>query len=381
LSDLSFVYEEDKTMKKSLLATSALVALASAALALPAYAADKAAAPAAPEKPAGFEVKVGGFMEQWFGYSDNANSAVVKADVFTQHSDDEFHLSFKQTLDNGITVGGLMEFEGEGAGGMDEQHGFLEGDFGKIILGAENNAPYLMHYSIKSNGIGVEEGDGGNVWIAGTGGASFTRTNVHLDVVDDNNTVTYLSPRVNGIQVGVSYTPEAQTDARVPAGTTAAKRQRNNNGVRDNAWGVAGNYNGTFADTSVKIAAGYTDGGSDEDVTNDASAITGAIQLGFGGFTVSVAYGSSNDDDASKEMDNFGASIAYNAGPAGVSLAYLRAEDSDGDDKQDQIEVGASYAVGAGVDLKASMYYIERVNDGSTAADGVAVAGGIVMNF
>jgi predicted porin len=199
--------------------------------------------------------------------------------------------------------------------------------------------------------------------------------------VDDNNTVTYLSPRVNGIQIGVSYTPEAQTDARVPAGTTAAKQQRNNNGVRDNAWGVAGNYNGTFADTSVKIAAGYTDGGTDDTVTGDASALTGAVQLGFGGFTVSVAYGSSNEDNTGVERDNFGASVAYNAGPAGISLAYLRAEDSDNDDKQDQVEIGASYNVGVGVDLKASMYYIERVLAGSTTADGVAVAGGIVMNF
>jgi outer membrane protein OmpU len=334
-------------MKKSLLATTALVALGVATVAAPASA-------------EGFEVKVGGFMEQWFGYSDNANSAVTKADVFTQHSDDEFHLSFKQTLDNGITIGGLMEFEGEGAGGMDEQHGYIEGAFGKIIAGAENNAPYLMHYAIKSNGIGIEEGDGGNVWIAGTGGAAMTRTNVHLNAVDDANTITYLSPRVNGLQIGASYTPEAQTDARVPAGTTAAKQQRNGNGVRDNAWGVAGNYQGSFADLSLKLAAGYTDGGSDSSVSGDSTALTGAIQVGFGGFTTSLAYGSTNDDHgAGTEYDNFGVSLAYNAGPAGVSLAYLRSEDSDSDDKQDQIEVGASYAVGPGVKAAASLYYIE----------------------
>ena len=48
-------------MKKSLLATTALAALGAVAVASPAS--------------AKFDVTVKGYMEQWFGYSDNANSA------------------------------------------------------------------------------------------------------------------------------------------------------------------------------------------------------------------------------------------------------------------------------------------------------------------
>jgi outer membrane protein OmpU len=358
-------------MKKSLLATSALVAFGAASVAVPAAAAD------------GFEVKLTGFMEQWFGYSDSSNTAEQYGDMWIQHSDDEFHISFKQTLDNGITVGGVMEIEGEAAG-VDEQYAYLEGSFGKIIAGAENNAPYLMHYGVKSNGIGIEEGDGGNAWIAGAGGSARTRTNVHLGAVDDRNTVTYMTPRVNGIQIGASYTPQADTDTRTPGGTFATNEAREDDGIRDNAWGVGANYEGNFADMSVKIAAGYTDGGDDKaaTVTGENTALTGAIQLGMGGFTFSLAYGENEKDDGTAyDLNNFATSIAYSAGPTGVSLAYLRSEDSDGDDKQDQVELGASYAVGPGVKAAASIYWLNRVNDGNTVADGVAVAGGLALTF
>jgi predicted porin len=359
-------------MKKSLLATSALVALGAASVAVPAAAADE-----------GFKVTLSGFMEQWFGYTDSSNDAEANGDMWIQHSDNEFHIKFSQTLDNGITIGGVIEVEGEGPG-VDEQYAYLEGSFGKIIAGAENNAPYLMHYGVKSNGIGIEEGDGGNAWVAGAGGSSRTRTNTHLGAVDDRNTITYMTPRVNGIQLGASYTPQADTDTRTPGGVYATNEAREDDGIRDNAWGVAANYEGNFADMSLKIAAGFTDGGDDKaaTVTGDNTALTGAVQLGFGGFTFSLAYGENEKDDGTAyDLNNFAVSLAYNAGPAGVSLAYLRSENTDSDDKQDQVEIGASYAVGPGVKAAASMYWLNRVDDGSTKADAIAAAGGLVLTF
>lgn len=349
-------------MKKSLLATTALAALGAVAVATPAS--------------AKFEVSVGGFMEQWFGYSDNSNTATPQVDVMEQHSDTEVHVKFKQTLDNGITIGGLVEMEGE-TGTIDEQYATLDGSFGRIIIGSENTAPYLMHYATKSNGIGAEEGDGAGLWVAGSTG-NLSRTNLHTAVSSDDNGISYFTPRINGIQIGASYVPEiSDNDARTPAAGGGE-----NNGFRDNSFGIAANYVQTFNDVSLVAAIGYTDGGADAGVAGQESALTAGVQLGFGGFTASFAYGEHAKDNATvADVNTFGASIAYNAGPAGVSLLYLRGEDSDANDKQDQIEVGASYAVGPGVTAKTSIYYIERVSNGTTLADGVAVAGGLALNF
>ena len=75
-------------MKKSLLATTALAALGAVAVASPAS--------------AKFEVGVSGYMEQWFGYSDNSDSAAADSDMFDQISDSEFFIGFSQTLDNNL---------------------------------------------------------------------------------------------------------------------------------------------------------------------------------------------------------------------------------------------------------------------------------------
>ena len=349
-------------MKKSLLATTALAALGAVAVASPAS--------------AKFEMQVGGFMEQWFGYSDNSNSAQPDSDVMEQHSDTEIHFKAKQTLDNGLTVGALVEMEGE-TGTIDEQFLTLDGSFGRIIIGSENTAGYLMHYATKSNGIGVEEGDGAGAWVAGATG-DLSRTNLHTAVNSDDNGITYFSPRINGIQIGASYVPEqGDNDTRTPV--TGGLE---NNTFRDNSVSVGANYVNSFDAMSFKVSVGYTEGGTDLSATGSEEALTAGVQLGFGGFTASFAYGEHDrDDGTAANVNTFGASLAYNAGPAGVSLAYLRGEDSPTDDKQDQIEIGASYAVGPGIVAAGSLYYIERVNNGSTAADGVAVAAGLKLAF
>jgi outer membrane protein OmpU len=348
-------------MKKSLLATTALAALGAVAVASPAS--------------AKFEAKINGYMEQYFGYADSSNAAVSNADQFGQNSDAEFYVSGKQTLDNGLTVGFQIEVEGEVAG-IDEQYAYVEGSFGKLIMGAENPAGYLMHLAAKSNGVGVEENDATNVWIPGSAGGAAARTNMHSGAIDDRNTVTYLSPKVNGIQVGASFTPTMTTDTLVP------RDANGNDGIRDNGWSLGASYSGSFTgDVSVKLSAGYTDGGNDDATAGDLTVFTAGIQVGFGGFTISGAYGSENDDAAGEDYNNFAASLGYNAGPMGVSVLYLTSKDDQQNDKQDTLELGASYGMGPGVKAQASIYVVERTNAGNKAADGVAAVAGIRLDF
>jgi outer membrane protein OmpU len=352
-------------MKKSLLATTAIAALGVVGV----------ASSAAAE---GFEAKVNGYMEQYIGFSDNSSDAVANANVWNQNSDVEFYISGKQTLDNGLTVGFQIEMEGETPTSNDEQYAYIEGSFGKIIMGSENPAAYLMHLTVKSNGVGVEENDGA-YWVAGAGGGSLNRTNIHSDVADDANTVTYLSPSVNGIQIGASFVPQAQTDTRSPGSST--NTQRTNDGVRDDGYSLGVSYGGSLNDVSLKLSAGYSDGGNDSSAVGDNTAFTAGIQVGFGGFTVSGAMASGNNDSGSTEYNNVAASLAYGAGPMGVSVVYLGANNDQGNDKQDIIELGASYALGAGVKAQASIYNVTRKTNGNTAANGTAGVAGIRLDF
>jgi len=347
-------------MKKSLLATTALAALGAVAVASPAS--------------AKFDVSVTGFMEQWFGYSDNANSARANSDIFNIDADNEVHVKFSQTLDNGIKIGGVIEFEGENDAEIDEEYLYVDGSFGRFLIGTENSADYLMHYGIKSNGIGMDESDATN-WIAGAN-ADLARTNM-AGINNDSNGMSYFSPRINGFQVGASYIPSMgdQNDrlAQV-AGQNADNRL-------DNGFAVAANYMNSFDAISFKASVGYIDAGGDKIAAGDQTGLNAGVQLGFGGFTASFGYGEEENDFGGEDVNNFGVSLAYNAGPAGVSIAYIRGEESDNDLQQDSLELGASYSVGPGVTAAGSLYYVEGSDGANTVADGIAAVAGLKLSF
>ena len=98
-------------MKKVLLSSTALVAAGVMATA-PASAAEKLSA------------KVGGYMEQWVGYTsvDDDNAAAGDTSGFDVKSDSEIHFNGVTTLDNGIKVGIHVELEGhtESGGAADQ---------------------------------------------------------------------------------------------------------------------------------------------------------------------------------------------------------------------------------------------------------------------
>jgi len=349
-------------MKKSLLATTALAALGAVAVASPAS--------------AKFDVTVKGYMEQWFGYSDNADTVAADSDIFDSFTDSEFFIGFSQTLDNGIKVGGEIQVEGQQGSGepIDEQYVYLSGSFGRLEIGTDNGAPYRMHYGVTSKGVGIDEGDV-SAWVSGASGA-LRRTSLTTAIDNDANKITYFSPRINGFQVGATYMPESN-DVNTRNGAGAGKE---NDGNRDNGWGVAANYMTNVADMSVKASIGFMDAGEDIAVNTNETALSAGVKLGFGGFEASLAYGEHNNAGVT-DTNTFGVGLAYSAGPAGVSIAYIRGEDSDADSDQDNFELGASYKVGPGVTAKSSIYYVERQTAGASAADGIAVVGGLALSF
>ncbi len=369
-------------MKKSLLATTALAALGAVAVSAPAVAQEK------------ISISVGGYMEQWFGYADsdadnldNGVNGVNEADGFTQISDGEIHFKGETTLDNGLTFGVNVQLEAETTGDtIDEQFAYVEGSFGRILIGDENSAPYLMVPGIMSNGLGIDSGDGDN-YITGYDFAQSTTNGNFARDDNDSNKLTYFTPRFSGFQVGVSYIPDHAQDSDNPPNGA--------DGTRDDGFAIAANYKQSFGDVSVNIGGGYQYYGDDDNVAEEPEAYGVGLRVGFAGFTVSGAYhqiedrGGVNDAD----LETFGVGLAYNAGPFGVSLAYIRGEEdnvSDGggvavlaDEEQDAFELGAQYKLGPGVTAKGSVFYGQQDRDGVAGDnyEGFAVSGGIALSF
>ena len=350
-------------MKKSLLATTALAALGAVAVAGPATAAEK------------IKVSVGGYMEQWFGYADSKNNVTPDRDGFDQQSDGEIHFKGSTTLDNGIKIGINVQLEGQTSGDqIDEQYAFVEGSFGRINLGSENAASYLMHYGIPSHGAGLDSGDATN-WIAG-GDFTAARTNGR-GIDNDSEKVTYFTPRFSGFQLGASYVPEIAQDNDVGPNS--------NNSVRDDSFSIAANFNHAFGDIKLQASAGYQDFGDDDGVAGqDLESYQFGLRLGFSGFGIAGTYG--EEDRSAGQVftgtqETIGVGLNYAAGPFGVSLAYIGADNDDLADEQDAFELGAKYKLGPGVEARGSVYYLERETAGVDTAEGFAVVGGLKLGF
>jgi outer membrane protein OmpU len=357
-------------MKKNLLATTALVA-AGALASTGAFAEAKK-----------IELKVGGYYEQWVGFGHHDTTGGVKTTDLDVQEDGEIHFGGSTTLDNGLTFGVNVQLETQVQGDqIDENYLFIRGEFGEILLGSENGAAYALGYGLPSHGVGIDSGDGCN-WGAGAGCFELATTQGNFARRDnDSNKIRFISPRMAGFQVGVSYAPEAtQDDDGFP--TEAANDGANEEGVM--AAGL--NYDNKFGDIRLRASGGFqyffdVNGTS----ADTAYAVGTGVRIGFGGFTVAGSY--HRQENRSATVDNrqtFGGSVSFAEGPLGVSLGAIYGEDdgvaATGDDEQIMIELGGKYILGPGVTAKGSVFYTDR-DDAGTKSDGFAVVGGIALSF
>ena len=206
-------------MRKVLLGTTAMVAAGMLASAPSAIAAEK------------LKLGVSGYMEQWFGYSAQDGRSGYDYSGFNQIMDAEVFFKGSTELDNGLTVGVDVQLEGNSGGDMiDESYMWISGSFGQFILGSENTAQYKMGYAPSDFGIGLISGDQPS-WVTAipdaegdkisypTGGGGYWRNpmgSVWVEVLGMNDTqgVSYYTPRFQGVQIGVTYTPEASERGR-----------------------------------------------------------------------------------------------------------------------------------------------------------------------
>ncbi|NBT42727.1 MAG: porin, partial [Alphaproteobacteria bacterium] len=207
-------------MNKAPLQTTGLAVVALAVLASPAS--------------AKFEVGISGYMEQWFGYSDNTDTSNPNSDVFDEVSDVLFAVEFSQEFENGIELGGAIEVLGHqgAADNIDGQSLYIEGSFGQLSVGTGDGASAAMHLGAVSNGIGLDDGDA-SIWVAGADEAlSITSATSSID--EGANKITYYSPRINGLQVGASFMPDADDVNAVTPATAGQELDAR----RDNSFAV-----------------------------------------------------------------------------------------------------------------------------------------------
>ena len=342
-------------MKKILLGSTAIVAAGMIASIPSADAASK------------LKLGVGGYMEQWFGFTSGDDGVGQDYSGFSTVSDGEIHFKGKTKLDNGITVGVNVQLEAQQGGDqIDEQYMTVSGGFGQIIIGDENSAMYKMHYAPSDYGIGMNSGDntawnkpvsdaeGDSINMGSHYRSPFGATYIEPDAVNDSAKISYFTPRVSGFQLGLSYAPDANQDSNGLPNRDAA----NTDYIM-----VGANFKQKMGGMSVGISGGYgtvTDaaaGGVEPEATSFG------IKLGMGGISAGVAYANFSDH-GNKDQEGIMAGVAYSSGPMGVSVSYYHGEKDgnngsattlDGQAERDVIHLSAKYAMGPGVTLAGTL--------------------------
>ena len=317
------------------------------------------------------ELELGGYFKGYGAYVDQDEN-VGEVNDFDIIRDTEIHFGGETTLDNGLTVGAHIEADADQADAfnVDESYVYFSGNWGRVNFGGEDGAAYLLQVaapSADSNIDGIRQYVNPVNYVA-TGGtlidATFdvggTRGGIDYDqnLTGYDDKLTYLSPIMNGFQLGASYTPEhAEGNSEDAANTDDV------DGDLGEVYELAVRYEGQFNNVGVIAGAGYTHAELEDNTTNPGG----------------------NDDD--REAWNVG--LDLDIGPFGVGAAYLEdnyAENSttSSDDEEEIWVVGVDYTTGP-FKLGASYLDIENVGDvagfGGDGIDAQRYAGGVVYTY
>lgn len=362
-----------------------------------------------------WDVQVGGYFETYAAYatSDVDGFSGDDFDGIDNKSESEIHFKPSITLDNGLKIGADIQMEGNGYYGtpdtIDESFIFVDGSFGRVLLGSENSAGYLMHYGApdvtflnvnsgsltkfvpfsgnvgNNNGqVGIPAGglNVGDDVFRGTLGATY----IENDRNNDATRFTYFTPRFAGFQLGASYARDGNQD-------TQAQLNLNGNPLHD-IFDVGANYVNSFGGFDVALSGRY--GMATNSVGPDPEVFGAGLNLGYAGFTIGGSFAEQNDG-GTEDGQAWDAGVAYETGPWGFSFTYFHGSNVDdelpvagADEELDQYLLGVSYTVAKGVALNGFGAYADFDEDagdvggpnaGGDDVDGWVIGTGLKISF
>lgn len=330
------------------------------------------------------KVTVGGFIDFQAGFASDDLDAAQRSQGF--RNDSEVSIRVDGKSDNGLGYGAVIDLEADVTGDSDNQglnasrtYVYLDGGWGRFELGSNQGASATM--AIDADNIAVATGGINGAWtyFANHPGANFISTPELVaehgstlaagdESTDNNNKITYYSPRFSGFQLGVSYaadlTDRGQTVTRTDTGTSAG-----------DVFDLGLNWEGNFDAVSIGLAATGTWADADSN-REDIGAWNVGGKVGYMGFSVAGSYGDwgdslqpngvNNDDNS----DYWTLGAAYEGGPFGVSATYINSNYDQGTTENDfdNFVLGADYKLAPGLTPYAEVSFYDydatgRAND------------------
>jgi len=370
-------------LKKHLLCTSA-IALGVAA--------------AAPASAQNWDVSWGGFMNAHVAFVDHGGfTGTTDFDGLRTFNTGEIIFTPSITADNGLTFGANVQMEAQNVNNIDETYIFIDSDsFGRLLIGSENSAGYIMSTGAPSvGGIGVNSPSiSAFLPLSGVLPFNFRQAGISsfTEVAGNNDVqrITYITPRFNGLQFGVSYAQNNNGNAN--AGFFGGGQIADSSlATLENIWDIGVNYSQTFGTTSVTASARYGEGSGVAVASPDADVWAIGLNIGFGDFGIGGSYAENDNGNGFYGADQEGWSlgVSYDApGPWAFSLDTYQGEYTGSGTGGANEEYAAYQLVGSrdlapGVAWDIYLAYAEAKDKGAPAVDtdGTVLGTAIKLSF
>ena len=281
------------------------------------------------------------------------------------HNDAEIIFKGKGKAKNGMEIGFQVQLEAEGSGEsdhIDENYIYVKGDFGKLEIGAENNAAYKQQV-MAPKFLGWKTYD--NNFKTWAQVSDFDKP--HLDGVEsDALKINYYSPKINGFQFSYSLTP----DASDTSGDTALY----DDSGKGSSTAIGVKYSGKIGGMKVKASYGINELDEDAGV---APREDSAFGLSVSSGDVTVGGTSFTKDANGTETNVLHYGIAYKLSKGHTVGLGMHTQDKDGGADVDIMALGGNIKLGAGTKLTYSYETVEDSVDGDSTFMGV----GLLLKF
>lgn len=375
-------------MKKILLGTTALVSLfAGAAFA------------EAPTVTVGGSIDFqAGMAQQKAAYETGANSRDGKF-----ANDTRVDVKVAGKADNGLAYGANIRLQADTSEANDNS-GFnadrtfiyIESNAGRVEAGSNLGVAKSMKVdaSTFARASGGVDGDWyrfANEDIGGDGVSSYILTpDLPTDAgktsrgdTDNATKLSYYTPRHNGLQLGLGFTPDTGN-----RGTAQSFTTKSDAGDFGNVWEGGLNYAGKVKQIGVGASLTGEVGHSETNSslgTEDLRAYAAGLDLTYANFTLGGSYGNWGQtgqavgNDATQDYWTIGG--AYVQGPVGASLTYLSSRRDNNDFYN--VSLGADYQLAPGLVPYAEVSFFQLTPEDSTVEKnkGTVFLLGTQLNF
>jgi predicted porin len=169
----------------------------------------------------------------------------------------------------------------------------------------------------------------------------------------DSDKLTYIAPRLGGIQAGVSYTPDRTEEMG------NALRSKLTAGQQSELLELGLNYRRKINNVDLALSFGYAMGNLEVAAAGleDQEQWGVGFSFSFSGFTIGGAYLADDQGTSGGNTDriDYHLGATYQTGPWLVGFEYAHAEVEEGaglgEDETDGFQIGGAYNVGPGVVL------------------------------